>query len=79
MDNANAEVDISEFLVLGKNKLRVEISSTLFNAAKMRASSLLSGGLPIMDTEPYDLAELQEHGLVGPVTLKTLRKAVVKI
>lgn len=79
MDNVNAKMDIAEYLHSGENAIRIEVSSTLFNAVKVRASSLLSGGLPIMDTEPYDVAEFQEHGLIGPVTLKTLRKEVVSL
>jgi hypothetical protein len=75
---SNPEADITNFLVPGENHIRVEASSTLFNAVKARVEELEYVGigplLPFLYTEiPY-----QPYGLVGPVKTRVLRKVVLE-
>lgn len=80
IDTSNAEVDISDYLAVGgdNNSLRVEVSSNLFNAVKARSDLLSTFGESPLFPAVYDVSDFQPFGLVGPVTLRPLRKAVVK-
>ncbi|KAI0602064.1 hypothetical protein F4775DRAFT_298683 [Biscogniauxia sp. FL1348] len=77
VDPTNPVVDISDFIVNGNNSLKVQVTTSLFNAVKAnvdRVSSYASGpDIPTYYTEE----DWQEFGLVGPVELRTLRKLCV--
>ncbi|KAH7020710.1 uncharacterized protein B0I36DRAFT_275040 [Microdochium trichocladiopsis] len=76
IDSFGAQVDISDYLVpAGKrNSIRVEVSSTLFNAVKARVNYIKANGFGPSVPEFYTTAGWQPHGLVGPVTIKTFRR-----
>lgn len=77
VDTASAEVDISEFLSEGSNSIRVEVASSLFNAVKARKDWIQSVGQPPRFPEAYD-AEPHPFGLIGPVTIRRLRRVLVE-
>ena len=79
VDIADAELDVTNFIVPGENTIRVEVSSTLFNAVKARWGSLFTAGMPVMFEEAYKDAPEQKYGLIGPVSLRVLRKVVVDV
>ncbi|CAI4219795.1 unnamed protein product [Parascedosporium putredinis] len=79
IDLADAEVEISKYLVEGENTIRIEVSSTLFNAVKARVDSLATMGSPVMFPSSYsDDVPFQEFGLVGPVMIRQLRKVTIR-
>ncbi|KAH6879846.1 hypothetical protein B0T10DRAFT_412921 [Thelonectria olida] len=77
VDIFDAELDISDYLKPGNNIIRVETSSTLFNAVKARSHVIKTNGGGPLDPEMYDSASWQPHGLVGPVRIKSLRKVTL--
>ena len=79
LDPANAETEISGFLSPGINTIRAEVSSNLFNAVKARADWVRTLGQPVLFPGLYENAEFQPFGLIGPVTLRQLRRAVVEL
>lgn len=74
IDIYDARVDISDFLVKGTNTLRVEMASTLFNAVKARVDYVKANGIGPAAPILYTSVGWQKHGLVGPVSIKNLRK-----
>ncbi|TLD16903.1 uncharacterized protein PgNI_02509 [Pyricularia grisea] len=74
VDVSAARVDISQYVVAGQNSIRVEVASTLFNAVKARVDSVKNFGQGPNVPQFYTTVDWQEHGLVGPVRLTTLRK-----
>lgn len=77
VDIFDAQLDISNYLIPGNNSIRVETASTLFNAVKARVDWVKAYGQGPLNPELYTSADWQPHGLVGPVRVKTLRKAVL--
>lgn len=73
---SNPEVDIAEFLNPGDNHIRVEASSTPFNAVKSRLDQLESVGSLIAPL--YRVPSYQRFGLVDPVTTRELRKVALE-
>ncbi|KAM5353547.1 hypothetical protein ACJ41O_000197 [Fusarium nematophilum] len=77
VDISEAEVDISKFVVKGKNTIKVEVSSTLFNAVKARVDWVKNmGGGPAFPAL-YTASDWQAYGLTGPVYIRTMRKVSV--
>ncbi|PNP85070.1 hypothetical protein FNYG_01595 [Fusarium nygamai] len=74
IDSYDAQVDVSEYLVKGTNTIRVEVASTLFNAVKARVDYVKANGIGPAAPALYTSADWQKHGLIGPVSIKTLRK-----
>ncbi|EYB29127.1 hypothetical protein FG05_13859 [Fusarium graminearum] len=74
IDIYDAQVDVSDYLVSGSNTIRVEVASTLFNAVKARVNYVKANGIGPAAPALYTSADWQKHGLVGPVSLKSLRK-----
>ncbi|KAG5762945.1 hypothetical protein H9Q72_008957 [Fusarium xylarioides] len=74
IDIYDAQVDISDYLVKGSNKIRVEVASTLFNAVKARVNYVKANGIGPAAPVLYTSADWQKHGLIGPVSIKSLRK-----
>lgn len=74
IDIYDAQVDISDYLVSGSNTIRVEVASTLFNAVKARVDYVKANGVGPAAPVLYTSADWQKHGLVGPVSVKSLRK-----
>lgn len=70
----DAQIDVSEYLVAGTNKIRVEVASTLFNAVKARVDYVKANGVGPAAPALYTFADWQRHGLIGPVSIKSLRK-----
>ncbi|CAG7560633.1 unnamed protein product [Fusarium equiseti] len=73
-DIFDAQLDISDYVKPGNNFIRVETSSTLFNAVKARSDIVKTYNIGPLDPESYDSASWQPHGLVGPVRVKALQK-----
>ncbi|KAJ0154928.1 hypothetical protein HZ326_2761 [Fusarium oxysporum f. sp. albedinis] len=74
IDIYDAQIDVSEYLVAGTNKIRVEVASTLFNAVKARVDYVKANGVGPAAPALYTFADWQRHGLIGPVSIKSLRK-----
>lgn len=74
IDPANPEVDVTAFLTPGTNKIRVETSSTLFNAVRARVDTVSSLGQGPVFPALYTSVGPRAFGLIGPVTIRTLRK-----
>ncbi|EKJ72346.1 hypothetical protein FPSE_07466 [Fusarium pseudograminearum CS3096] len=77
IDIYDAQVDVSDYLVSGSNTIRVEVASTLFNAVKARVNYVKANGIGPAAPALYTSADWQKHGLVGPVSLKSLRKVTL--
>lgn len=77
VDIMDAQLDISDYVVQGDNSIRVEVSSTLFNAVKARVDWIKNSGIGPLNPALYTGVDWQPHGLVGPVRVATLRKVVV--
>ncbi|SCO90267.1 uncharacterized protein FRV6_14395 [Fusarium oxysporum] len=77
MDIFDAGLDISDYIKPGPNIIRVETSSTLFNAVKARSHVIKTNGVGPLDPNMYNSASWQPQGLVGPVRIKSLRKVVI--
>jgi hypothetical protein len=74
MDIFDAQVDVSDYLVKGSNTIQVEVASTLFNAVKVRVDYVKANGVGPAAPALYTSADWQKHGLIGPVSIKSLRK-----
>ncbi|KAG5808664.1 hypothetical protein H9Q74_011967 [Fusarium xylarioides] len=74
IDIYDAQVDVSDYLVKGSNTIRVEVASTLFNAVKARVDNVKANGIGPAAPVLYTSADWQKHGLIGPVSIKSLRK-----
>ncbi|KLP00038.1 Uncharacterized protein Y057_8592 [Fusarium fujikuroi] len=74
IDIYDAQVDVSDYLVKGTNKIRVQVASTLFNAVKARVDYVKANGIGPAAPILYTSADWQKHGLVGPVSIKSLRR-----
>ncbi|ENH75763.1 hypothetical protein FOC1_g10003928 [Fusarium oxysporum f. sp. cubense race 1] len=74
IDIYDAQIDVSDYLVAGTNTIRVEVASTLFNAVKARVDYVKANGVGPAATALYTFADWQKHGLIGPVSIKSLRK-----
>ncbi|KAF5700321.1 hypothetical protein FGLOB1_10853 [Fusarium globosum] len=70
----DAQVDVSDYLVKGTNTIRVEVAFTLFNAVKTRVDYVKANGIGPAASILYTSADWQKHGLIGPVSIKSLRK-----
>ncbi|KAM6504798.1 hypothetical protein FSOLCH5_015288 [Fusarium solani] len=77
VDITDAVADISNFVVEGENTVKVEVSSTLFNAVKARVDWVKNMGSGPSVPDFYNAADWQPYGLVGPVYVRTLRKVIV--
>ncbi|KAH8878917.1 hypothetical protein GQ53DRAFT_849936 [Thozetella sp. PMI_491] len=77
LDTSNAVADISDLVTAGRNEVRVEVSSTLFNAVKARIGSLHTNGEVPWDSEHYTDVPYAGYGLVGPVEVQFLRRVVI--
>jgi hypothetical protein len=60
-----------------ENQITVEVSSTLFNAVKARMNDLKSVGMGVRVPRYYTQVQYAEFGLIGEVTLKSLRRVVL--
>ncbi|EUC43134.1 hypothetical protein COCMIDRAFT_7366 [Bipolaris oryzae ATCC 44560] len=79
IDPTNPVVEVSKLVKNGNNVIKVEVTSSLFNAVKVNIDSVLSiGGAPTNKTV-YTSQDWHEFGLVGPVQLKTYRKVRVEL
>ncbi|SCO30892.1 uncharacterized protein FFMR_02093 [Fusarium fujikuroi] len=74
IDIYDAQVDVSDYLVKGTNKIRVQVASTLFNAVKARVDYVKANGIGLAAPILYTSTDWQKHGLIGPVSIKSLRK-----
>ncbi|KAM0204159.1 hypothetical protein ACHAQI_009984 [Fusarium lateritium] len=74
IDIYDAQVDVSDHLVLGSNTIRVEVASTLFNAVKARVGYVKANGIGPAAPILYTSADWQKHGLIGPVSIKSFRR-----
>lgn len=75
LDLTDAVADVTQFLVNGSNSVRVEVTSSLFNAVKERGpgalkSESLDPRNPDLITEP----DFDEFGLIGPVVGEVRRR-----
>ncbi|KAG5793102.1 hypothetical protein H9Q69_007840 [Fusarium xylarioides] len=73
IDTYDTQVDVSDYLVKGPNTIRVEVASTLFNAVKARVDYVKANGIGPAAPVLYISVDWQKHGLIGPVSIKTLR------
>ncbi|KAJ9412684.1 hypothetical protein QL093DRAFT_2539193 [Fusarium oxysporum] len=74
IDIFDPQIDISSFLVSGSNLIRIEVASTLFNAVKARVDYVKTNGVGPAAPPLYTAMDWQQHGLVGPVIVKSLRR-----
>ncbi|KAI5919751.1 hypothetical protein F4810DRAFT_465504 [Camillea tinctor] len=77
VDPTNPVVDISGFIVDGNNNLKVQVTTSLFNAVKANVDLVFSYGSGPETPAYYTEEDWQEFGLIGPVELRTLRKLCV--
>ncbi|KAI1344239.1 hypothetical protein F5Y15DRAFT_365918 [Xylariaceae sp. FL0016] len=77
VDPTNPVSDISDLVVSGNNTLKVEVTTSLFNAVKANVDRVSSIGFGIQTPTYYTDADWQEFGLVGPVEVRSLRKLCV--
>ncbi|KAK6844021.1 hypothetical protein PG987_004881 [Apiospora arundinis] len=80
IDVADARVDIADFVRQGSNTLRVNVTSSLFNAVKARLDTILISGAPLSLVNPvYESAPLAEFGLIGPVILQPVQRLPLNV
>ena len=77
IDPANSVSDVSDLVVEGTNEIKIEVTSTLFNAVKANIDHVKSIGYGVQTPSYYTDAGWAEFGLIGPVKLRTARKVVV--
>lgn len=73
VDFADPVTNITSLVRPGLNAIRIEVSSTLFNAVKARLPGLLSAGGQARAPDDYTKAGYAPFGLVGPVEVELLR------
>lgn len=78
-DVSDAVIDITEYLHVGENKLRIEVASTLFNRIKANGNATWTAGVTANEENSgsYEVNEYKEFGLVGPVRVEWVMEAVV--
>jgi hypothetical protein len=79
IDSSDPVVDISDLVVPGENTVRIEVTSTLFNAVKARLTSLRSVGMSPNKQEYYTKVNYTAYGLIGPVVVEVLDRAVISL
>jgi hypothetical protein len=77
IDPANPTADITSFVVDETNEIRVEVTTTLFNAVKANVDRVFSIGYGPQTPTYYTDEDWQESGLIGPVEIRTLKKVVI--
>lgn len=78
LDLTDAISEVTEYLVDGRNSVRVEATSSLFNAAKARGlEALKSVSLGPRNPDLITGPDFEEFGLVGPVVCQVLRRVSV--
>ncbi|KAH8896447.1 hypothetical protein GQ53DRAFT_838560 [Thozetella sp. PMI_491] len=77
VDPASPVADVSPLVAPGRNELRIETSSTLFNAVKARLATLRTAAASPDHPEYYTKPGYADYGLVGPVVLQYLRRVRV--
>jgi hypothetical protein len=77
IDPANPVSDVSDLVVEGTNEMKIEVTSTLFNAVKANIDHIKSTGFGVQTPSYYTDADWAEFGLIGPVELRVARKVVI--
>lgn len=78
LDLNDAVSDVTEYLVDGRNSVRVEVTSSLFSAVKARGSEALkSASLGPRNPDLITGPDFEEFGLIGPVVCKVLSRVTV--
>lgn len=78
LDLTDAVSDVTEYLVDGRNSVRVEVTSSLLNAVKARGpGALKSASLGPRNPDLITGPDFDEFGLVGPVVGQVLRRVTV--
>lgn len=75
LDLTDATADFTEYLINGRNSVRVEVTSSLFNAVKAGGpEALKSASLGPRNPDLITGPDFDEFGLVGPVMGQVLRR-----
>ncbi|KAI1275503.1 hypothetical protein F5Y07DRAFT_170671 [Xylaria sp. FL0933] len=77
IDPTNPVNDVSDLVVEGINEIKIEVTSTLFNAVKANIDHVKSVGRGAQTPSYYTDADWAEFGLIGPVKLRMARKVVL--
>jgi hypothetical protein len=77
VDPANPVADISSFVEDETNEIRIEVTTTLFNAVKANVDRVFSIGYGPQTPAYYIEEDWQESGLIGPVEIRTLTKVAL--
>lgn len=78
LDLIAATADVTEYLVNGRNSVRVEVTSSLFNAVKARGpEALKSASLGPRNPDLITGPDFDEFGLVGPFVGQVFRRVTV--
>lgn len=76
IDLADPRADMTQYLVHGLNTIRVEVSSTLFNAVKARMNSSTTAYVPLTLTNAafYEDTDYMSFGLLEPVVVSMMTR-----
>ncbi|EMD67440.1 hypothetical protein COCSADRAFT_157824 [Bipolaris sorokiniana ND90Pr] len=79
IDPTNSIVEISKLVKSGNNVMKVEVTTSLFNAVKENIDNVLSIGVGPTNKTVYTSQDWHEFGLVGPVQLRPYWKVRVEL
>ncbi|PQE23273.1 secreted protein [Rutstroemia sp. NJR-2017a BVV2] len=75
VDVTEQTADITHFVRQGSNTVRIVVTSTLFNAVKVRANStMMVGTSAAASNSLYQTAPWADFGMVGPVKVQPLQR-----
>ncbi|CZR63542.1 uncharacterized protein PAC_13439 [Phialocephala subalpina] len=76
VDLADSRADVTQYVGQGLNTIRVEVSSTLFNAVKARVNSTMTAYIPLALTNApfYEDNDYMPFGLLGPVVVTLMTR-----
>ncbi|KAH8883752.1 hypothetical protein GQ53DRAFT_663304 [Thozetella sp. PMI_491] len=78
VDPAEAIADITDLVIPGLNYIKIEVSSSLFNAVKANLEELTSAGIAPNNPALYSETAWAGFGLIGPVVVKTLQQFAIQ-
>lgn len=78
LELTHAVADVTEYLIVGRNSVQIEVTSSLLNAGKARGpESLKSASLGPRNPDWITGPDFDEFGWVWPVVGQVLRRAAV--
>ncbi|KKY13290.1 putative secreted protein [Diplodia seriata] len=80
VDITDAVVDVTGFVRTGRNEVKIEVASTLFNRIKADGNGTYTAGVTANEENSryYEVNEYKDFGLLGPVWVEWVEEKVVR-